>query len=54
MMSYIIVEFLGTRERCGLPHEHAYLTIKSRMDHEVSSRMDGMDGMSQLTGIIVI
>lgn len=35
-------------------HEHAYLAVIPRMNHEVSSRMDRMNGMVQLSGIIVI
>ena len=36
------------RECCRFHHEHAYLTINPRMNHEVSSWMDGVDGISQL------
>ena len=42
------------RERCRFHREHAYLTIKSRKNHEASARMDGVDGMSQLIDMIVI
>ena len=36
------------------PHAHAYLTVISRMNHEVSCTMDEMGGLARLSGIIVI
>ena len=42
---------LRMRECCGL---YAYLTVIPRMNHEVIPRMDKMDGVEQVSDLIVI
>ena len=51
---YCSGKVLRMRECCGLHMSTPYLTVIPRMNHEISSRMDKMDGMAQLSGIIVI